>query len=349
MPTSFYSARYRLDDEDRYIIWHSNGSDGVLVNQTGFVTTFVSQKTLHSYANQLDIRLVDEAPILHDFDVVQDWLNNQTKRIDQYDQFLNAWNLFSDVARSTAIDFLGDSSDHLTIYNKLFYASDAANFVLKPSNAPAFIPTWTSPEIRALAHCLQNGLSLFRSKTRACEPAQEWRATFGNVMPLGHLCRAAFPERWLRIHSLPSAKRYPDSDAERATILVRHNAVATFVLGEASHCILFITRFGDSTSWNASGDLSLPVIPQHAMTTIEDDSQTQYFAAPVVWRSGAFDDLILACADERSGPLLFVNLATEQAYAPYDGGADLFVASNNLIVDVRPRFADWLSKREDGL
>ena len=349
MSTSFYIAWYRLDSEDRYIIWYSNVTDGVLVDATGFIPTFTSQKTLRWHAKQVDIALVDETPILHNLDVVQGWLNNLSDALDQSDPLLTAWNLFSDVARSTNRPFVGDAADHQSLYNKLFYASDAANNVMKPAHEPRFTPNWTDQDVRVLKLCMQNGLSIFRSTTRACQPANEWRAVFGQVMPRGHLCRAAFAQRWLRIHSLPNAKRYPDSDIDRAEILSRHNTAATLVLGEASHCVLFIARFGDANCWDRSDDLPLQVMPHHAMTRIDDDSQTQYFAASVIWRSGAFDDLILACADDQSGPLFFVNLATEQAYAPYDGGADLFMSSSARIKDARLRFAPWLSQRDDGL
>lgn len=51
---------------------------------------------------------------------------------------------------------------------------------------------------------------------------------FCQAFPVAHLMREHFPECWLRIHSLPGSKRYPESDAEREIVferihgLVRH-------------------------------------------------------------------------------------------------------------------------------
>jgi hypothetical protein len=32
-------------------------------------------------------------------------------------------------------------------------------------------------------------------------------------------------DRWIRFHTLPDSKRYPESEAEYATVLARHNAI----------------------------------------------------------------------------------------------------------------------------
>jgi hypothetical protein len=52
-----------------------------------------------------------------------------------------------------------------------------------------------------------------------------WDQWFPNCEPVAHHLRAAFPDRWVRFHSLPGAKRYADNDAEYATISERHNRI----------------------------------------------------------------------------------------------------------------------------
>jgi hypothetical protein len=46
---------------------------------------------------------------------------------------------------------------------------------------------------------------------------------------------------------------------------------------------------------------------------------------------------------------LFANLDLCTAFAPYDGGADLFVQSTAHVAGHRNRWARWLSSREDQL
>lgn len=181
-------------------------------------------------------------------------------------------------------------------------------------------------------------------------PAEDWRASFGAALPAGFLCRIALPDRWLRIHSLPGSKRYPETDADRRELLSRQNSAGSYTLGEGSNCILFVTRFGEKKLWSASDNLPLNgLTPEHALSHEEDEDQTQFFALRLVWRSGAFDELILAAAEDRSGPLLFANTATRSAYAPYDGGADLFFPSPVIVGAAKQRFSSWLSERDDGL
>ena len=57
--------------------------------------------------------------------------------------------------------------------------------------------------------------------------AEEWKRRFVNP-PISHWMRDS--PGWLRIHSLPGSKRYPESDAEYAEMVRRHNAVAQAVL-----------------------------------------------------------------------------------------------------------------------
>jgi hypothetical protein len=79
------------------------------------------------------------------------------------------------------------------------------------------------------------------------ETAAAWKRAFGDAVPLGHVCRRMIAERWVRIHSLPESKRYPEDEDDFRELLSRHNAVATAVLGEGERFVLFDARFGDDT------------------------------------------------------------------------------------------------------
>ncbi len=85
------------------------------------------------------------------------------------------------------------------------------------------------------------------------------------------------------------------------------------------------------------------------MSSEQDEDQIQFFALQLPWRAGMFDELITAAAEDRTGPLMFANTATRSAYAPYDGGADLFFHSEASLREANELFAAWRSNREDGL
>jgi hypothetical protein len=177
--------------------------------------------------------------------------------------------------------------------------------------------------------------------------AQTWMHTFEGALPAGFLLRQRYPDRWLRIHSLPESKRYP---AEYEELLNRHNTVAAYALGEGNQCSLFVTRFGENREWSDSNLSSLMGgIPTHAFASEDPDEPMQFFALQVTWRRSAFDKLICAVADDQTGPILFANTAAKSIYAPYDGGADLFFPSSAAVATARVQFRSWLSAREDGL
>lgn len=181
--------------------------------------------------------------------------------------------------------------------------------------------------------------------------SEEWRSAFGSALPAGFLCREALPEYWLRIHSLPQSKRYPESDQEYAEMLGRQNAAAEFVLGSGSECIVFITRFGDAQTLS-SEDIQLHGhIPEHVLSYASEDGadEYQFFALRVIWQHDKFNELIVSCANDQTGPILFANTTTRRIYAPYDGGADLFFPTTDNVAEARVRFADWLSLHPEGL
>ena len=186
--------------------------------------------------------------------------------------------------------------------------------------------------------------------------AAAWTNAFGAVAPVGFACRERLRDRWLRIHSLPQSKRYPESASEYAELLRRHNEVATTTLGLTA-CTLFIGQIGSSRGvpdiaslptlasgkWVGVAELSMPLDQD------VDDEWVRIAAAPVTWERGNFDDLIRAVAEEKVGHILFANLDLAQAYAPYDGGADLIFRSSADVDAMGKRWAGWLSSRRDGL
>jgi hypothetical protein len=52
-----------------------------------------------------------------------------------------------------------------------------------------------------------------------------WNFRYQGCPPLRYLLRKTYPERWLRIHSLPTANRYATHPGEAAQLLRRHNEV----------------------------------------------------------------------------------------------------------------------------
>jgi len=178
----------------------------------------------------------------------------------------------------------------------------------------------------------------------------QWKSAFGTALPAGFLFRDSHPELWLRVHSLPASKRYADTSAEHREVLHRYNSVASHLLGEGSQCTLFIARFGDSLCWDKEDNIALNGrIPNHAFGSGAGDDSIQFFSLAVTWSAGFFDDLLVQVASDEFRNILFANLARQTAFAPYDGGADLFFESPQAKQVAREMWGSWRSGRADGL
>ena len=190
-----------------------------------------------------------------------------------------------------------------------------------------------------------------------------WQSFYGDVPPLGHLLREQFSERWMRIHSLPESKRYPETPIEYSILLERQNTVATEVLGFDSNCLLLIPRYiyigSEINHWP---ELKLPELRDSNFELFseikaedeeedyeaEDEIQRRIWCAPITWLPHQFNFLIKTVADDKER-CLFASLETGEIYAPYDGGADLFLKTSARRDDLKIRYKNWLSSHPQGL
>ena len=161
----YFPLLYRLNTEDRYLIWITNESDRVLTDNGGFILTFKDTKSVQSYAETNDYELEREEPNRHNLDSVARWLKNTGMPVDCR-EVLAAWNLFSDIARSIHGDadaFARLDARFPEIYNKVFRGNNL------PSMTPEgcdFDPEWSPQELTALAEILGSGLEMFQRRTR---------------------------------------------------------------------------------------------------------------------------------------------------------------------------------------
>lgn len=160
----YFPLLYRLNAEDRYLIWISNEEDSVVVEAGGLVPTFQHIASVEAYSDVNHYSLEREEPILHDLDWVAAWTRAPDAPVD-CQKALAAWNFFSDLAKS--INESGICFDQLdkrfpSIYDKLFWGS---NLPAMTPNGKHYEPKWSQVELTALAEVLSTGLAMFESCT----------------------------------------------------------------------------------------------------------------------------------------------------------------------------------------
>jgi hypothetical protein len=143
-----------------------------------------------------------------------------------------------------------------------------------------------------------------------------------------------------------------------SALLARHNAVASDVLGDGSACVLVTkTEYNARVGRAARGQVQLARLglqPLVVVTANNPNDTGAGWSIPLahtrlVWQPGAIDDVLADVANALLGPFLIVSETSGRVYAPYDGGADLFLGSSAERDELRTRYSAWLSSHPSGL
>src|SRR5262245_31674898 len=94
----YFDLSYRLDRENRHLIWYTDDQDGVIVDSDVRVPTFENADALRIYAQNRGLTVQVDEGGLFDLDAIARWLENPNTLSIDCSNVLNAWNLFDDVA-----------------------------------------------------------------------------------------------------------------------------------------------------------------------------------------------------------------------------------------------------------
>lgn len=161
MARTYYQLLYRLEGVEALLLWYSNGSDGVATGADNRVPSFKTAADLLAYSEARGLLVADEQPALHDLDAVAAWLAEPQGDTVACSDFLAAWNLFGDIARSCpqfSASFADRDKQLRMVYEKLFWGSNL------PSVTPPgehYTPEWSRDEVTDIRQILQDGLDMF--------------------------------------------------------------------------------------------------------------------------------------------------------------------------------------------
>ncbi|MFD3836172.1 hypothetical protein ACFWWC_07895 [Streptomyces sp. NPDC058642] len=162
----------------------------------------------------------------------------------------------------------------------------------------------------------------------------------------------------MRFHSLPESKRHPESEEEYATVLHRYNAVLDELF--AGTDVFVVTT---DWSYTPTGPAGWPS-PREALhpggilwwtePDLEDDDPefhtfVRLYADRRPWTPGCLDELLRAVADEVLVEVFVCDTELRRIHLPYDGGADVILATEAERDRLRDRHRDWLSRHPGGM
>lgn len=183
-----------------------------------------------------------------------------------------------------------------------------------------------------------------------------WERRWTRCPPVADQLRTAYPERWVRFHSLPGSKRYAANEAEYLEILTRHHSTLGALGAAADSPVLAITAQFSATRDAFARVPELGRVQPAAwhwraeaeMTELESESMwRQLFVSETT--VGNLDALLRLVADDGCRGVMIVPLDVSWVYHPYDGGADVLAPSESARNQLRSRFSNWLSTLASGM
>jgi hypothetical protein len=165
----YFTCWFRLQQRDLFLIWILAEPELVLIDEQGYIPIFSSELALATYARNRGLDIINETPLLHNLDAIEEWLQHSESYID-CDIFQGAWNLFTDVAHALQLSFRGDKHGRLRnrIYDKLYFGNNLfiGDPILGHPSGKFYIPQWSLKEKTKLAQVLSHGLAIFKSNLR---------------------------------------------------------------------------------------------------------------------------------------------------------------------------------------
>lgn len=185
-----------------------------------------------------------------------------------------------------------------------------------------------------------------------------WSQRWPECLPVAHELKNHYPQRWVRFHSLPESRRYPRTEDEYATVLMRHRTVLGRLSGGSKFLVV-------TTEWSESEAPASPLSPrraevapraQHWRTFAEDagmnpDEQIymQLYVESLGLDSPELDPLLRAVADDELANVIMASPGLGWLYHPYDGGADVILPTHEQRDALRVEYRSWLSNHPAGL
>lgn len=186
-----------------------------------------------------------------------------------------------------------------------------------------------------------------------------WEQNFKACPPVSYLFKHRLTERWIRFHSLPGSKRYPEDKKEVGELLNRQNTVLLDLIGIGDRVVIRGDYSSSLLPWKEYEPLSifnfqeLPKISKqdfdpYEMEAGEEPIYLSLFFATHSLEWGSLDDVLLSVADWAIVNFFAVNCDRQCIFAPYDGGVDVILKNIEERDLFKEKYRDWLSSHPKG-
>ena len=181
-----------------------------------------------------------------------------------------------------------------------------------------------------------------------------WSSFANDCAPEADELKNVLKERWVRFHSLPESKRYPENEQEFIEIFSRHNTVLTEIFGLPIDLFIVLPEYSGKREPTRPENILLGLYPKtdYWKTIDQSDEDEEYFthlhAAKIHYTGSELDDLLRLVAEEKVGSVLIFTDDGKAIFHPYDGGADIIMSNADARDSLKQKHVDWLSSYPGG-
>ncbi|QLE85300.1 hypothetical protein FLM48_09500 [Shewanella sp. Scap07] len=182
-----------------------------------------------------------------------------------------------------------------------------------------------------------------------------WETEFKSFVPEAHNLKHEFSDRWVRFHYLPESKRYPQNEQEYIEVLRRYNTLLNELLGKNEVFVILPEYSESKTPTKPSSELTtlFPITkPWRSVEQHEDDDDYKLYwhlhVSEVNYSGSELDSLFRLVAHDEASNIIIVNPNKGVIFHPYDGGADIVLASTRQRDQLKDRHPGWLPSHSEG-
>ncbi len=179
-----------------------------------------------------------------------------------------------------------------------------------------------------------------------------WESEFEDFVPEAHNFKHEYPDRWVRFHSLPKSKRYPESDEEYLEVFRRHNVVLQDLLAEQRQVLVVLPEYSESSSPTKLDSQLAGLFPASefwcSFKSYDDDVYWHLHISEITFTGRELDHLFRLVADDDVRNIMMISPAKKMVFHPYDGGADVVLATTKQRDRLKDKYHHWLSDHPDG-
>ncbi|MCP4180267.1 MAG: hypothetical protein GY756_21095 [bacterium] len=176
----------------------------------------------------------------------------------------------------------------------------------------------------------------------------DWKSISPKIPPVAYLLKHIYPEKWIRIHSLPNSKRYPECKSEIATMNHRNISLIKYLSGKHDKLYIFGSKYPKNDLARKSFKYLKRLTKKLSLFNFPPVTECDGYEIPKLeiysglFHTSKLKKLLKYTSVELLSNITIANFDSNFLYHPYDGGFDLIINDNEIIGDIKLKFGDWL-------